>query len=95
MLWDVQCHGMFSEGTFGDGTFLEWDVSRPGPFVCAPSQLLCTSRTLGSSTCHQASQQENTYRTKYQKVDRASNLVTLWVALTTGGHTAGVGVGGV
>jgi hypothetical protein len=25
------------------------------------SQLICTSITLGSSTCHQASQQENTY----------------------------------
>jgi hypothetical protein len=41
------------------------------------SQLICTSRTLGSPTCHQASQQENTYCTKYQKADRASTLVTL------------------
>jgi hypothetical protein len=23
-------------GTFSDGTFREWDVSRAGPFVCAP-----------------------------------------------------------
>ncbi len=45
------------------------------------SQLLCTSRTLGSPTCHQASQQENTYWTKYQKADRANTLVTLWVFL--------------
>jgi hypothetical protein len=42
------------------------------------SQLICTSITLGSSTCHQASQQENTYWAKYQKVDRASTLYTLW-----------------
>ncbi len=42
------------------------------------SLLICTSITLGSSTCHQASQQENTYCTKYQKADRASTLVTLW-----------------
>jgi hypothetical protein len=27
---------MFSDGTFGDGTFLEWDIKRAGPFVCAP-----------------------------------------------------------
>ncbi len=27
---------MFSDGTFSDGTFLEWDVSKAGPFVCAP-----------------------------------------------------------
>jgi hypothetical protein len=37
----------------------------------------CTSSILGSPTCHQASQQENTYWTKYQKADRASTLVTL------------------
>jgi hypothetical protein len=42
------------------------------------SQLICTSITLGSSTCHQASQQGNTYWAKYQKADRASTLVTLW-----------------
>jgi hypothetical protein len=42
------------------------------------SLLICTSRPLGSSTCHQASQQENTYCTKYQKADRASTLCTLW-----------------
>jgi hypothetical protein len=41
------------------------------------SLLICTSSPLGSSTCHQASQQENTYCTKYQKADRASTLVTL------------------
>jgi hypothetical protein len=33
---------------------------------------------LGIPTCHQASQQENTYCTKYQKADRASTLLTLW-----------------
>jgi hypothetical protein len=27
---------MFGDGTFSDGTFLEWDISRAGPFVCAP-----------------------------------------------------------
>jgi hypothetical protein len=43
------------------------------------SQLICTSSPLGFPTCHQASQQENTYCTKYQKADRASTLVTLWV----------------
>ncbi len=42
------------------------------------SQLICTSSPLGSPTCHQASQQENTYCTKYQKADRASTLLTLW-----------------
>jgi hypothetical protein len=42
------------------------------------SLLHCTSITLMSPTCHQASQQENTYRTKYQKADRASTLITLW-----------------
>jgi hypothetical protein len=41
------------------------------------SLLICTSSTLGFPTCHQASQQENTYCTKYQKADRASTLVTL------------------
>ncbi len=44
------------------------------------SLLICTSSPLGSPTCHQASQQENTYCTKYQKADRASTLVTLWPA---------------
>jgi hypothetical protein len=43
------------------------------------SQLICTTSTLGSSTCHQASQQDNTYCAKYQKADRASTLYTLWV----------------
>ncbi len=42
------------------------------------SLLICTSSILGSPTCHQASQQENTYSTKYQKADRASTLCTLW-----------------
>jgi hypothetical protein len=42
------------------------------------SLLICTSSPLGVSTCHQASQQGNTYWTKYQKADRASTLVTLW-----------------
>ncbi len=42
------------------------------------SLLICTSITLGSSTCHQASQQGNTYWAKYQKAYRASALVTLW-----------------
>jgi hypothetical protein len=43
------------------------------------SLLICTSSILGSPTCHRASQQENTYSKKYQKADRASTLVTLWV----------------
>jgi hypothetical protein len=42
------------------------------------SLLHCTSRTLGSSTCHEASQQGNTYWAKYQKAYRASTLCTLW-----------------
>jgi hypothetical protein len=42
------------------------------------SLLICTSSPLEFPTCHQASQQENTYCTKYQKADRASTLVTLW-----------------
>ncbi len=42
------------------------------------SQLICTSRTLGSPTCHWASQQGNTYWAKYQKAYRASTLCTLW-----------------
>jgi hypothetical protein len=42
------------------------------------SQLICTSSPLGFPTCHQASQQENTYCTKYQKADRAITLCTLW-----------------
>ncbi len=40
--------------------------------------LHCTSITLVSPTCHQASQQVNTYWKKYQKADRAITLVTLW-----------------
>ncbi len=40
------------------------------------SLLICTSSILGSSTCHQASQKDNTYRAKYQKADRASTLYT-------------------
>jgi hypothetical protein len=43
------------------------------------SLLICTSSQLGFLTCHRASQQDNTYWTKYQKADRASPLVTLWV----------------
>ncbi len=43
------------------------------------SQQICTRIPLGSSTCHQASQQGDTYGAKYQKADRASTLVTLWV----------------
>jgi hypothetical protein len=46
------------------------------------SLLLCTSITLGSSTCHQASQQENTYWAKYQKADRAITLCTLWARIS-------------
>jgi hypothetical protein len=42
------------------------------------SLLICTSSLLGSPTCYQASQQDNTYRAKYQKADRASTLCTLW-----------------
>ncbi len=50
----------------------------------AHSQLICTSMTLGSSTCHQASQQGNTYWAKYQKADRASTLITLWAGQQLG-----------
>jgi hypothetical protein len=46
------------------------------------SLLICTSSPLGFPTCHQASQQENTYCTKYQKADRASTLVTLWIQIS-------------
>ncbi len=42
------------------------------------SLLHYTSWTLGSSTCHQASQQVNTYWARYQKAYRASTLCTLW-----------------
>jgi hypothetical protein len=45
------------------------------------SLLICSISPLGFPTCHQASQQENTYCTKYQKADRASTLVTLWLCL--------------
>jgi hypothetical protein len=48
------------------------------------SLLICTSSPLGFPTCHQASQQENTYWTKYQKADRASTLVTLWYCVRQG-----------
>ncbi len=41
------------------------------------SLLICTSSTLGSSACHQASKQKNTYRAKYKKADRASTLRTM------------------
>ncbi len=41
---------MFSDGTFGDGTFLEWDVSRTGPFVCAPNSSL--RETVSNPTLH-------------------------------------------
>ncbi len=34
--WDVLRVGGFKSWTFSDGTFLEWNVSRAGPFVCAP-----------------------------------------------------------
>ncbi len=34
--WDVLRVGRFKSWTFSDGKFLEWDVSRAGPFVCAP-----------------------------------------------------------
>ncbi len=34
--WDALRVGRFKSWTFSDGTFLEWDVSRAGPFVCAP-----------------------------------------------------------
>ncbi len=40
------------------------------------SLLLCSSIALGSSTCHQASQQGNTYWTKYQKNGECQS--TLW-----------------
>ncbi len=42
------------------------------------SLLICTSSPLGFPTSHQASQQDNTYWTKYKKADRASTLCTLW-----------------
>ncbi len=40
VLWDVYCRGTFSDGTFVDGTFLQRDVSRAGPFVCAPFEMV-------------------------------------------------------
>jgi hypothetical protein len=42
------------------------------------SLLICISGILGSPTCHQASQRDNTYWAKYQKANRASTLCTLW-----------------
>ncbi len=46
------------------------------------SHLICTSSTLGCSTCHQANQQDITYWAKYQKADKASTLCTLWYMYT-------------
>ncbi len=46
------------------------------------SLLICTSSILVSATCHQASQQDNTYWTKYQKADRASTLCTLCIHIS-------------
>jgi hypothetical protein len=40
MPWDVLRVGRFKSWAFSDGTFLEWDVSRAGPFVCAPKKWL-------------------------------------------------------
>ncbi len=34
--WDVLRVGRFKSWTVSDGTFFEWDLSRAGPFVCAP-----------------------------------------------------------
>ncbi len=34
--WDILRVVRFKSWAFGDGTFLEWDVSSAGPFVCAP-----------------------------------------------------------
>jgi hypothetical protein len=36
--WDVLRVGRFKSWTFSEGTFLEWDISRAGPFVCTPSR---------------------------------------------------------
>ncbi len=44
VLWDVLRVGRFKSWTFSDGTFLEWDVSRAGPFVCAPKIYLLLFR---------------------------------------------------
>ncbi len=41
VLWDILRMGRFKSWTFSDGTFLEWDVSRAGPFVSAPEDILC------------------------------------------------------
>jgi hypothetical protein len=41
--WDVLRVGRFKSWTFSDRTFLEWDVSRAGPFVCAPPCLYSPS----------------------------------------------------
>jgi hypothetical protein len=49
------------------------------------SLLICTSSPLWFPTGHRASQQDNTYWTKYQEVDRASTLVTLWCILSLPG----------
>ncbi len=47
MPWDVLRVGRFKSWSFSDGTFLEWDVSRAGPFVCAPhiqyNEFICRS----------------------------------------------------
>jgi hypothetical protein len=39
------------------------------------SLLICTSSTLESPTCHQASQQDNTNRAKYQKAGQRQHSV--------------------
>jgi hypothetical protein len=38
--WAVLGVGRFKSWTFSDGTLLVWDVSRAGPFVCAPQRHL-------------------------------------------------------
>jgi hypothetical protein len=35
--WDVLRVVRFKSWTFSDGMFIEWDVTRAGPFLCAPN----------------------------------------------------------
>ncbi len=62
-LWDVLSCGTFSDGTFNDGTFCEWDVSRAGPFVCAPSNdFHALSTRVKVFNCIQFLSGQNSYR---------------------------------
>jgi hypothetical protein len=94
-LWTVQCTGTVHSTVYTQearyverwpnttSAWVSWSrfdipVDR---YAGVHSLLQCTSWTLGFPTCPQASQQDYTYWTKYQKADRASTLCTLWYTL--------------